>query len=375
MNTGGHNTNSARLRTGFTTGSYASATAVAAWSRLQGLDVGSLLDVVFPDGRIRKLNIDGTLLKGASDAEAWAVKDAGDDVDVTDKAVIRTRVRKIQPEDVRPEDFVLPCGMATLILRGGEGVGLVTRLGLDVPPGKWAVNPAPRRMIAHNMQRAGVAAHKGTWLVEISIISGERIAKRTLNPVIGIEGGLSILGTSGLVIPASNAAYVATIRILIRGAAHTGCDRVALVTGGRTHRWLKKAYPVIPEHAFVRIGDFIRKSLGYCSEFRIKTAIVGCMPGKLAKYALGHEYTHAHKIQMSMPAISELLIEKGVPADVAERCRGCATVREYLESLSANEHFPVLHVLHTAASANFAKWAPGVSCEIIVFGPKGEIWI
>jgi cobalt-precorrin-5B (C1)-methyltransferase len=353
-----------RLRTGFTTGTYAAATVLAAWRCLQGRRNGARIAVRFPDGRTRRVNMEGWSRSGGT-ATAWARKDAGDDIDITRGAVIRTHLRKIKQADTLPADHLEPCRCATLVIRGGDGVGLCSRLGLDVPPGKWAINPTPRRMIVDNLATAGFGADDGLWLVEVSIENGEQLARKTLNPTLGISGGLSILGTSGIVVPCSHAAYIKTIQILLKGAARSGCRTAVLVTGGRTYRAARAAYPQLPEMAFVRIGDFIQAACQEVARQGFTQLIVCCMAGKLAKYALGHPYTHAHRVALSVPDVIALLQANGLPrADVPPACHAAVTVRECLTLLNDDTRRAALDILTERARAVIAQWAGGLSVTI-----------
>ena len=247
---------SPELRTGFSTGACAAAAASAAWLRFRGTDPGDGIDILFPDGKRRRIDLAGS--KATEHPSAWVIKDAGDDVDITDKAVIRVSVQKIEGADVLEADHVEKCGKCNIVLRAGDGVGRVTRRGLDVPVGKWAINPVPRRMIIDNLKHLDIDSEDCSLLFEISIDNGAELAGKTLNPTLGIEGGLSILGTTGLVIPCSNKAYIATIKILLRGAAECGCKTAVLVTGGKTHRLARSEFPDLPCVAFVGYRDCSR---------------------------------------------------------------------------------------------------------------------
>ena len=365
---------SAGLRNGFSTGAYAAATALTAWRYLQGEPCDNELPLWFADGRIRSINIDGAALRENGVAEAWAVKDSGDDIDVTDKAVIRARVNRLGNNPPRPEDFIENCGAATVLLRGTKGVGLVQRPGLDVPVGKWAINPTPRGMIVENLRRHGMGANPARLLIEFAIENGEELARRTLNPVLGVEGGLSILGTTGLVIPCSNAAYLETIRILIRGAAASGMKKIALVTGGKTHRLLRGMISDLPEYACVRIGDFIREALESCEEENIRKVNIGCMAGKLAKYALGHPFTHAHTVSQSVSDILRFLYTQGFRPETKPAEGDFRSFRELLETWSPEDQRCAIIILTEAAVAVFKKWAPRIDVDILVFDPQGKLY-
>ncbi|MBN2233102.1 MAG: cobalt-precorrin-5B (C(1))-methyltransferase [Deltaproteobacteria bacterium] len=366
-----------RLRTGFSTGACAAAGAVAAWLALYGRPPKDAVTLRFPDGTERPVPLDGVETDGET-ATARIIKDGGDDIDITDGAMIRVHLAPVAPEDTEiaaktdDADFIEPCGKARLIIRGGDGVGRVTRAGLDVPPGKWAVNPEPRRMIIDNLACVGFGREPGCRRLIISVDRGERLAQKTLNPVLGIEGGISILGTSGLVIPCSNAAYLATITVLLRGAAAMDLDRVALVTGGRTHRWTKAQHGDLPEAAIIRIGDFIHEAVAGCREHGFRRVTVGCMAGKLAKYALGIRYTHAHRTALSLADLAALLDESGLPPAVTAPAAHCRSVREYLGTLDAADRGAVIRELHREAMKTFAAWAPEIDFELLVFSPGGE---
>jgi cobalt-precorrin-5B (C1)-methyltransferase len=362
------------LRSGFSTGAYAATTALTAWRRLRGEPFWKELYLWFADGRIRPINVDGVALNINGAAEAWAIKDGGDDIDVTDKAVIRAKMSRFDTMFSCPEDFVESCDTTTLILRGAEGVGLVRRPGLDVPVGKWAINPGPRTMVVENLRRHGAGNSHTPLLIEFSIENGGELASHTLNPVLGIEGGLSILGTTGLVIPCSNAAYLETIRVLVRGAAASGAKRIALVTGGKTHRWLREILPDLPEYACIRIGDFIREALEICGEENIRKVSIGCMAGKLAKYALGCAYTHAHTVKQSVPEILRFLKVHGFVSNVHPSGKNFRSFREILETWSPEEQQRAIAILSRSAAAVFKEWVPGLEMKILAFNPQGELY-
>lgn len=311
-------------------------------------------------------------MAGDNAAEAWVVKDAGDDPDVTHGAVVRVRLSECRAGDELPEDFVETCNAGAIVLRAGPGVGKVTRRGLEVPMGKWAINPVPRRMIVENLARAGAGADACRWLVEIGIDGGAELAARTLNPTLGVIGGLSILGTSGIVIPCSNAAYLATIQVLLRGAREIGCDTAVLATGGRTHRAARPFYPALDESAFVRIGDFIRESIAEAARLGFSRIAVACMPGKLAKYARGYTCTHAHVEAMAMPELARDLADGGMAPAVVRACAENASVRGFLETLDAAAQRAVLDRWAGQALDIWHAWAPQCCFDLLLFELDGR---
>lgn len=359
------------LRTGFTTGACAAAAARAAWVHRGAGGGGAPIPVRFPDGRDRLLPVAGVARIDAA-AEAWVVKDAGDDPDVTHGSTVRVRVEPCAPDAVQEADFVEPCNAGQVVLRAGQGVGRVMRRGLEVPSGKWAINPTPRRMIVENLALAGLGTDGSRWLVTVGIDGGEELARRTLNPVLGIVGGLSILGTSGIVVPCSNQAYLATIRILLRGAREMGCTTAVLATGGRTHRCAQPSYPALPEAAFVRIGDFIREAIDSAATLGFERIGVACMPGKLAKYALGLTCTHAHVAALSMKDLARSLEERGAAPAVVDACRRDVSVRGFLEGLDEATQRAVLAGWAGQALDIWTAWAPQCRFDLLLFENDGR---
>lgn len=352
-----------RLRTGISTGACASAAATAAWRILRGEVVGASLTLRFNDGVERPVAIAGTR-RHADGAEAWVVKDAGDDIDITHGATVRVRLRPgAAPAD---GDHLETCGAGRLFVRGGAGVGRATRAGLPVPPGTWAINPGPRRMITANLAAAGFTT--GDLAVEIGVDGGEALARRTLNGVLGVVGGLSILGTTGVVHPCSHAAYIETIRVLARSAAAAGRDHLALATGGRTADGLAREVAGLDEVSIIRIGDFIGEALAAVHAAGVRRVTVGCMAGKLAKYALGHANTHAHRVAMELPALSGLLQSHGIVADPGE----ARSVAEWMGRLDEGVVGRIHAALADAALGHLRRWAAGVAVELVLFDLAGR---
>ncbi len=305
-------------------------------------------------------------------AEAAIIKNGGDDPDVTDGIRLRVVISKIRENEIKPEDFSLDCGGQKLFLRGALGVGKVTRPGLDVLPGKWAINSGPRRMIKENLARAGYGHQPKRYLVSIYAVNGEQIARKTLNPTLGVLGGISILGTSGIVVPYSHAAYIATIKVLLEGAKAAGCDTVALATGGRTQRAVSRDFPALPELALVRIGDFIADSLKIAAEQKFSRVILACMYGKLYKYAQGHTYTHAHTVKLTCENLAEIARDVGGSGDYVDQCTASRSVREALERLPDDMQQSVLEILGRRALWQLESWCPSVKVEIRLYDPTGK---
>lgn len=362
-----------KLRTGFSTGSCAAACAKGAALLYQKAEEFSLkMPVLFPDHNFHILKLKGKQID-KNRITVNIIKDAGDDPDVTDKAEISCSLQEIQKQNIDAKDFVAELNKAKIILRGGDGVGYVTRGGLDVPKGKWAINPVPRQMILDNLRDLDFGNEKKYFLFEISVKKGEELAKKTLNPLLGIKEGISILGISGLVVPYSNSSYIETIRILVRNAALNNLDKIVFCTGSRTHHAAKNKLPDLPEEAFIRMADFVAESLKEAGKHNFKLVIISCMPGKLFKYAQGFINTHAHKNSLETCQIEEHLIRVGLDKSTIEKLIKKPSVREIIENLSMSERNKVLDDLACQALKNFKNWLGNGNCAIYCFDYNKEL--
>jgi cobalt-precorrin-5B (C1)-methyltransferase len=261
-----------RLRRGLTTGAAATAAAVAAFRTLLG-EVPDAVEVVLPIGRRARIRVAETF-RGRDGATAFVIKDGGDDPDATHGARIGVTVGWTR-EGIR--------------LAGGEGVGRVTRPGLAIPPGEPAINPVPRRMLHRALQTARDAYGVSRGLaVTVFVPDGARIAAATANPRLGILGGISILGTTGLVRPYSLASWRASVIQGIYVAAASGEMEVALVTGTRTLAVARRRWPHLAPVAVIEMGGFLGPALGAIARRpTIRRVRLLGMPGKLAKVAQG----------------------------------------------------------------------------------------
>lgn len=274
------------LREGYTTGSCAAAAAKAAALLLAEGQAAKSVEIPLPGGRRLRLAVD-RLRRTGKGAEASVRKDAGDDPDVTNGAWIRTAVDWTEGSDVE--------------FAAGEGVGTVTRPGLAVPPGEPAVNPLPRRMI-----RAAVreVTPRGVR-VTISIEGGRELAGRTFNPRLGIEGGLSILGTTGIVRPFSCSALRATLRCALDVAAAGGIRAPVLVPGHIGERAARAQFRVGPER-IVEVGNEWGFALDEASHRPFSALLALGHPGKLAKLAAGGWDTHSGRSESALPAVIKM---------------------------------------------------------------------
>jgi len=285
------------LRRGWTTGSCATAAAKAAFSALVTGDFPDPVEVTLPRGERPSFALALTRKDGNS-ATAGVIKDAGDDPDVTHGALILATVRAGAPG----------CGVA---FRAGEGVGTVTRAGLPVPPGEPAINPVPRRMIRDAIAEVATANKCAADAeVEISIPGGEALAAKTLNGRLGIVGGLSILGTTGIVVPYSCSSWIHSIRSGIDVARAAGLTHIAAATGASSEAGAQKLYG-LPEIALIDMGDFVGGMLKYLRTHPVPRVTIAGGVGKMTKLAQGLTDLHSKRGAVDHARLAEFARSAG----------------------------------------------------------------
>ncbi len=294
-------------RTGFTTGLCSAAAARAAVLGLVTGHVPAEIECLLPNGdRVRFAVHDGRC--DSQTAHAMVVKFAGDDPDCTDGAHLTVDLR------------LLPGQAGQVEYRAGEGVGMVTMPGLGLAVGGPAINPVPRQNIADNLLEAAPQLLTQHGLeVTISVPGGQEMARKTTNARLGILGGISILGTTGIVKPYSTAAWRASVVQGIQVAATLGHGVVALTTGGRTETFamteLRAERPELPAACFVQMGDFLRYALDEVVAQGLKQVVLGLMVGKLTKIAQGETITHANRNAVDTDLVAEIAQQIGASAD------------------------------------------------------------
>jgi cobalt-precorrin-5B (C1)-methyltransferase len=309
-------------RTGFTTGACAAAAARAATRLLvqSAADRFDRIETLLPNRQEVTFALARCERQGDR-AVCSIIKDAGDDPDCTHGAEIVATV------ELRPHPGVE--------LRGGEGVALVTKPGLGLEVGTPAINPVPRRNITEMVEAELGGSGQGATVI-ISVPGGEEMAKQTLNARLGLLGGISILGTTGIVKPYSTAAYKASVVQGIDVATNRGLDELVLTTGGKSEAYAMKLHPHLPEEAFIQVGDFIGTGVKHCARRQVRRAIVVGMMGKLSKMANGKVQTHAAGSEVNMELLAELAGQAGAPTVLTDEIRGANTARHVLELCHAH---------------------------------------
>ncbi|HEY0707777.1 MAG TPA: cobalt-precorrin-5B (C(1))-methyltransferase, partial [Polyangia bacterium] len=251
-------------------------------------------------------------------ALASVIKDAGDDPDCTHGAELVAEVALSPTPGVH--------------ILGGRGIAVVTKPGLGLEVGAPAVNPIPRKnitaMVEEELLSAGVSAGV---TVTLSVPAGEEMAKQTLNARLGLVGGISILGTSGIVTPYSTAAYKASIVQAIDVAARRGQRQLVVTTGGKSETYAMRLFTDLPEDAFIQMGDFVGITLRHCVRRGIANVAVVAMIGKLSKMADGRMQTHAAGSEVNMALLASLAAELGAPQALVDAIAAANTARHVLE--------------------------------------------
>jgi len=303
------------LRTGWTTGTCAAAAAKAATTALRTGEIQESVEIGLPAGQRVRFTVDDCTTSPQR-ATAVVVKDAGDDPDVTHGARLTATVRwRDEPG---------------LELNGGVGVGVVTKPGLGLELGAPAINPVPRTMITQSVGEAIDLTTTGIQ-VTISVPDGERMARKTTNARLGIIGGISILGTTGIVRPFSTASWRASVEQAISVLAAQGEDTVVLCTGGRTEKGAMAMLPDLPEVCFVEVGDFTGAALRKAVEHQLNQVVFAGMAGKLTKLAAGVLMTHYTRSKVSLDLLADITLAAGGPQDLAEQVARANTARHAAE--------------------------------------------
>jgi len=349
-----------KLRQGWTTGACATAATRAAFT--------ALITGKFPDP------VTITLPKGQTPAfalareernEDWArasiIKDAGDDPDVTHQALITSTVRFGKAD-------------TGIVFKAGNGVGMVTKAGLPIAPGEPAINPVPRLMMEQVVEEIALKCDvSGDVEIEISVADGERLALKTWNPRLGIIGGLSILGTTGIVHPFSCSAWIHSIHSGIDVARANGFDHVAGATGSTSEAAVKKLYS-LPDFALIDMGDFAGGMLKYLRRNPVPKVTIAGGFGKLTKLAQGYLDLHSGRSQVSFDWLAGAVEHVGGNPEFQKQAKHANTAMEVL-TMAQKHGLPLAQYVAEKArttALDTLRGAP-IEVEVIVIDRNGGI--
>ncbi|ATW28125.1 cobalt-precorrin-5B (C(1))-methyltransferase CbiD [Candidatus Formimonas warabiya] len=345
--------NGKKLRTGYTTGSCAAAAAKGAARMLFSGEKIDRVEIDTPKGW--KLNLD---LKEAcfedTTARCSVIKDAGDDPDVTDGIEVFAQAKKIAGTDI--------------VISAGPGIGKVTRPGLLVPVGMPAINPVPRGMIMQEVKKvlpdgAGVE-------IELSIPQGEEIARKTFNPRLGIVGGISVLGTTGIVEPMSEEALKDTIALELRCRQAAGKNKVILVPGSYGERFCEQ-WLGIPREETVKMSNYLGFALEKCAELGFKKVILAGHLAKLVKPAGGIFYTHSRVSDTRMEILTAYLAVMGMTTEYLRKIMDCITTEEALPIIDAAGFQDVYRIIAEKCAQRCGTYIYGnLDIGVVLFSMK-----
>ncbi|RNC69216.1 MAG: cobalt-precorrin-5B (C(1))-methyltransferase [Desulfuromonadales bacterium] len=360
------------LRHGYTTGACAAAAAGGAARMLREQRLVEEIDIVLPTGQRATFR-----LHGQEFTEEWAscfvVKDAGDDPDVTNGAEIHA--------DVRREPLNRPGGKTMVFVSGGRGVGRVTKPGLAVPVGEPAINPVPMRMITDAVKEEfPVVCLPQVLYVTVSVPNGEELAKKTLNARLGIIGGISILGTTGIVKPISAKAWTDTLDAALDVARACGCATVVLSTG-RTSEIVAQEYlceergvsSEVPfrEEAFVMMGDHVGYALRACARKGVTGVVLAGQFAKLLKIACGHEQTHVSSSELDLSELAAWVGGELQDSVLAQMVRESNTARQVLDD--SGIYLPLTALVCRKAREAAQRLAPGLDVKVLLAGYDSRV--
>ena len=338
------------LRKGWTTGACATAAAKAAFTALHGGGFPDPVTIRLPQGQAPSFALAQAEHHGDS-AMAGIIKDAGDDPDITHGALILASVA--------------PAASGTgIVFRAGPGVGTSTLPGLALPPGEPAINPGPRAQISQNIADAaaslGVAADA---IVTLSVAGGEALAAKTLNPRLGIVGGLSILGTTGVVVPYSCSAWVHSIQRGVDVATALGLDFLAAATGRTSEAAIRRALS-LPEQAYMDMGDLAGALLKALRTKPPRKLLLAGGPAKLTKLAMGAMDLHSRAGRADMDKLAAMLSGLGASPETVTAARHATNVAQVL---TLAKDFPLAHAI--------ARRARETALAVLAGGTEVDVWV
>ncbi|HZZ11355.1 MAG TPA: cobalt-precorrin-5B (C(1))-methyltransferase [Paraburkholderia sp.] len=348
----------APLRSGYTTGSCATATSLAAARLLLAGIASEVAEIVLPKGQHVPMPL--VFCRRFEDgAEAGTVKDAGDDPDVTHGAIVFARVRlRAQP------------GVS---FHAGPGVGTVTRAGLTLAVGEPAINPVPRKMMTEHLLALGAEhGYSGGFEVTIGVEGGEELALKTMNPRLGIVGGLSILGTTGIVRPFSCSAYIASIHQGIDVARANGYTHLAACTGNASEDAMRARY-ALPDIALIEMGDFVGAVLKHMKRAPVERLSICGGFGKLSKLAAGHLDLHSRNSSIDLERLALWASEHGADAALQAAMRAANTSQQAV-ALAHASHVPLGDIVCQHALAVAKEIVPShIAVEMFAIDRQGNL--
>ena len=352
--------NYSNLRRGWTTGACATAAAKAAYISLLTGELLKSIKIILPKGQQPEFKLNNLEI-GNYFATASIIKDAGDDPDVTHGAEISVTVKKGRPG-------------AGVIFKAGKGVGTITKSGLQLKKGEPAINAVPRKMIKDVIfKTAKKFNHSGDVIIIISVKNGEALAKKTWNPRLGILGGISILGTTGIVIPYSCSAWIHSIHRGIDVAFSNNLEHIAGCTGSTSESFVQNRYN-LPDEAMIDMGDFVGGLLKYFRKKPLPKLTLGGGFGKLTKLSQGHLDLHSQRSQVNFINLASEIKKIGTTSRFCEKIRLANTANEVL-NMCRKEGIPIADYVAEKACMVIRKnlIKTKTSLNVLVIDQQGKL--
>lgn len=353
------------LKSGYTTGACATAAAKAALLALLSRKEQTESQITLPSGEQITLPVAYTEWAGCSAATCTVIKESGDDPDVTNHSRIRVTVQ-LSPDASGCDDT------GRVIFQAGEGVGTVTLPGLGLKVGGPAINATPRKMIRQELIPL-LPSPDSVAIVTVSVPGGEELAKRTFNPKLGIIGGISIIGTSGIVRPFSSDAFIASIRKEASVAKAIGCETLVINSGAKSERYLRSLYASLPPQSFVHYGNFIGETLKIAADLGFKQVILGIMIGKAVKLAEGFLDTHSKKVIMNKGFLQDVAKEAKCEEATVDAINRITLARELWELLTEKEQNRFFPLLLQKCKSYCAPILPDGELTLLLISEEGKV--
>ena len=367
------------LKSGYTTGACATAAAKAALLALLSRKEQTESQITLPSGEQITLPVAYTEWAGCS-ATCTVIKESGDDPDVTNHSRIRVTVqlsldasgcaKPMAQEEYCQETESDDTGR--VIFQAGEGVGTVTLPGLGLKVGGPAINATPRKMIRQELIPL-LPSPDSVAIVTVSVPGGEELAKRTFNPKLGIIGGISIIGTSGIVRPLSSDAFIASIRKEASVAKAIGCETLVINSGAKSERYLRSLYASLPPQSFVHYGNFIGETLKIAADLGFKQVILGIMIGKAVKLAEGFLDTHSKKVVMNKGFLQDVAKEAKCEEATVDAINRITLARELWELLAEKEQNRFFPLLLQKCKSYCAPILPDGELTLLLISEEGKV--
>lgn len=367
------------LRSGLTTGTCATAAANAALRKLLSPIPGNIIkdvSVLLPNGEkiaVPVHSVTGSFTDRRMEVSCTVIKDGGDDPDVTNGlpivATVSIDISEEKPHTGGERQQVIQ-------IHGGQGVGTVTLPGLGLEVGGPAINTTPRQMITENLLHIldrHTPVPTAPIHVTISVPGGEEVAARTFNPRLGVVGGISIIGTSGIVKPFSSEAFVNSIRKEMSVAQATGSPRIVINSGAKSEKYIRNLYPELPSQAFVHYGNFIGETIRIAAELGIRQLTLGVMIGKAVKLAEGHLDTHSKKVTMNKEFLKEIARQSGCNTATVTAIEGITLARELWELLPEAELQTFCSLLIEQCHHHCDPLLPNGELTILLITEEGKV--